>query len=1110
VLTEDLVDVPVEVFGGYCPAIVPDNLPPGAANVCQDMQFPEAGARTRGGLAPYILGGTAVIPANASVNGLKSYLTPTGAQQFMIWDSLGDMFYENPQGFLNLINSRPYQNLLYQSQTLFSREYQAFSNTLGGFDIPRQWDGTHWDRVSHTGPAASPTASDISFPIVSVSRAATTGIITVLLDMPFGSAIQTTYVAPGLFFTLNGVTADASLDGSFPIATVTSEDGGLQTQLTLWGGYGDYQISSMSRAGGLVTAQLSQTPNLTASETIIIGGAEDPSYNGIYTVSTISGNTVTWPQSGTASTTAGGALYVQNYTAAVYSVVSLGYGQPSGGLPAFNLFGNQVTQFPAGWDITVSGNTQPDGDGTFVISSNPPPAYFPPGTASLPPSASATGLTVVYFGTPGTFTIGFGGTAVASPPASSPTPTGTGGPTGHISQGLHQVSVAFINRQGFISKGAPPMIWGAGGNLLASLSNIATGPPNIAQRLLLFTPVISSPATTGTFYSLPTGSTQLTSNVNPTLAVMLIPDNATTTWIIDFSDAILISGFQAEYLFNELELGESAFMLGYNTRTVWLGERARVSNFLNLGFDGGFGIPVAGFPNGWTFGFPGGGSAVAAGLPVDWGDAYVITGDGVQSIKGRIFQSAFQDYLNVPIIAANTSYSVRVRLAKANHLLQGTLNINLQSTIGGFSTPGLAVNAAQLTATYQEFTATLTSAPLTSPPSDLILQLYASNTPSAGGQFLIDSIEVFPTNTPFNSSIARLSYASNPEGFDAVTGQVQIRPGDGQFLRAGFPLRNSLYLAKDHYLGYVVDDGVNEPALWTFTEVSATIGICGPNAVDWNEEWAVFAERSGLYICWGSDPVKLTPEIQNDATFTGRTSWASINWAAASTIWVRIDRINKMILVGAPINGATTPNAVFMMDYRWLDSAEDIASSPMVTYSAFTGKILAHGRGRRWSIWSIAANSMCFAERVTGTTQPFFGNSVGNGLIYQQLDCKIQPTDNGATIPWSYQTYAVPSHQEEQMLQLRSHRKLAGYLKFRAVGSGLLNLAITTPARSTILRAYALSLNPAGDGERPLNLHAERFFITFSNSGVGSWAQLEKTILCVKKDAAMLTRGVSS
>jgi len=137
---------------------------------------------------------------------------------------------------------------------------------------------------------------------------------------------------------------------------------------------------------------------------------------------------------------------------------------------------------------------------------------------------------------------------------------------------------------------------------------------------------------------------------------------------------------------------------------------------------------------------------------------------------------------------------------------------------------------------------------------------------------LIASGVHFLSSSPFNYSVARFSHAFNPESFDSVTGQAQIRTNDGQQLRTGFTLRNNLYLAKDHYLCYVADDGINEPASWPVNEVSSTIGICGPNAVDTTEEWAVFAERSGLYICWGSDPVKITPEIQTDASGTGKIS----------------------------------------------------------------------------------------------------------------------------------------------------------------------------------------------------------------------------------------------
>lgn len=1203
-LTEDLVDLPVEVFGGYCPAIVPANLPSGAANVAQDVIFPEAGVRTRGGLAKYtfsnagaaanitgwqvaaahlpftpplvtfnaantftvgeavtiagltagarfnganqiivartnatftvattggVIGFTAdagtatptiAIANNASILGLKTYLTPSGGQRLLIWDSLGNMWKENPQGTLNLINARGYTGLNYNSQTIFGREYQAFSNALGGFDIPRQYDDTNWDRVSQDGPGSAPTVTDLSWPITVLVRDGITNIVTVDVAVPFATVQKSINIASQV--TIAGVQGDLTLNGTYPCAGM-QDLGASGTQLLLWGSAGGFAISAIQRQAGVVTATLAGTPpTLPASTPLIISNVQDSSYNGSFPLATLSGNQITWPQAGANSVSVGGTLYIQFYQAPIYTVSPIGIGQTGGSnaVPGVNLIGNVVDQFLAGNLIKVSGNSVAGWNGTFTINASVLPVYFAPGSSQLqqtgiPLAAQQQGLTVVYIVPPVSppTTIGAGGQAQTLLPASAPGASGVVGPTGNISTGLHAVSLAFVTRQGLITRAAVPNRWDAQGNFQAVCSSIATGPSNIAQRLLLFTPAISPPATTGTFYSLPTGSTALT-----TPAVMLINDNTTTSLTVDFSDAILISGFAAEYLFSEIEIGECAAVLGYNSRTVWLGERSRISNLVNLSFDGGWVTTTLGvLPRGWS----GTGQLVNVasnlGYPGDWGDALGFIGDGATPTIGPVFQSAYKDYLGVPILQPNTSYSVRARVYSHN-AAQGKLHIVLQSTSGGFTTTGLVVNPPlQLTGNlpYVEFTASLTDAPLAVIPADLQLQIYVDGTLTNGAYIFVDSLEIFPTNTPLNSSVARISYAFNPEGFDGVTGQVQVRPGDGQTLRAGFPLRNSLYLAKDHYLGYVTDDGVNEPANWQFTEVDATTGICGPNAVDWTNEWAVFAERSGLWICWGSDPVKLTPEIQSDASFAGRVSWASINWAAATSIWVRIDRTNKMILVGAPINGSTVPNVVFMMDYRWLDSAEDIANSPCVAYSGFTGKILSHGRARRWAIWSISAGAMCFAERADGTSQPFFGNDGANGLLWQQMDCALQSVDalsaGNTQIPWIYQTYAAPSHTDEEVLQLRAHRKLLGYLKWRTWGLGNQNTAISTPTRSNLLRTYALPATPGFDGERLVNLHGERFFVNLSHSGTGAnWIQIEKIVLCLKKDSVFLARGLSS
>jgi hypothetical protein len=38
-------------------------------------------------------------------------------------------------------------------------EYIAFSNLLNGADVPRQWNGTNFDRISMVGPGAAPSVS---------------------------------------------------------------------------------------------------------------------------------------------------------------------------------------------------------------------------------------------------------------------------------------------------------------------------------------------------------------------------------------------------------------------------------------------------------------------------------------------------------------------------------------------------------------------------------------------------------------------------------------------------------------------------------------------------------------------------------------------------------------------------------------------------------------------------------------------------------------------------------------------------------------------------------------------------------------------------------------
>jgi hypothetical protein len=1127
VLDETLIDVPTDLFGGYCPAIPPSELAPGAASIAADVMFPQGAVRTRGGLAAYF-GARSPLDITAAINGLKTYLTPTGLKRLMVWDSLGNLWKENPEGFLNLVNSRSYQNLYYKSETLFGREYQAFFDARGGFDLPRQFDDTNWDRVSQSGPGAGPQVSNFQPGAATVQNTAAPVSVNIVaspngikwggfeakffkfrdpethqweeVEIDFFTYFTVTTTTPhgyavGNRITIAGSTSTPSVNFTWTIATVPSAttftvNKLYQQEFAVNGGGGTAAkpANSLTRTSNNVLANTAAAHGFEPGWTVIISGFANIAIGGGITAISQANGVATCTTTNPHGLIAGAAAVITG--TANFNGTWIVTGVPSANSFTFVFLATAAAE--------AAGAVATPLNGTFTILSTP----------------TATSFTYQQLG-----------------PDEVANTAGTATIQGNISAGLHNVSVAFITRQGFITPPSVPVPFYAAGGQLAGLSQIAIGPPNVVGRILMFTPFIAPPATAGSFFSI--------------TSAMVINDNTTTIATVDFLDSVLISSFQCNYLFSQVVLGESACILPYNSRLAWLGERAKVPNFIpgTLDFDGGFGLDAANrnFPLGWTEDanfYAGGNSARVLGFATDFGDAYVITGDGATAVRGKITQTAFQDYLNVPILQKNTAYSVRVRARKQGALAQGVLHVNLQSSFAGFTTGGLQVAAAELAATFQEFTAAITDQPMVNPPGDLLLQIYADGTPSNGASFVIESIEVFPTNAPFYTSTARFSHAFNPESYDGTTGQVQVRPGDGQQLRAGFPLRNNLYLAKDHYLGYVTDDGVNEPAAWAFNEVSATIGICGGNAVDWTEEWAVFAERAGLYICWGSDPVKITPEIQTDASRTGKISWESINWLYASTIWVRIDRINKHILVGAPVNGATSPNCVFMLDYKWLETAEDIAGGMLVSYSAFTGKMLSHGRGRRWAVWTIAANSMCFAERNDGTAQPFFGNAAGNGKVYVQMDCSFQASDDGAVINSRYRGYACPSHMEEQMYRLGSHRKLLGYLKFRAVGVGSLLLSIITSQRKTALRPYLLAepspgdatgygdggygtggygtgsgaeyVGPAGDGERPVNMTAERFFIEVGTSAVGSWFQLEKLIPSLKKSATSVVRGVSA
>ena len=344
-------------------------------------------------------------------------------------------------------------------------------------------------------------------------------------------------------------------------------------------------------------------------------------------------------------------------------------------------------------------------------------------------------------------------------------------------------------------------------------------------------------------------------------------------------------------------------------------------------------------------------------------------------------------------------------------LTTGTFRINAYSPTMGQFGAGLGLSATQATTSYQEFTADLL-APQTSLPSDLTVRIYADDFPAPSGEsFLVDNIEIYLTNAPQNASLVRASGTEEPEAYDGVSGIMNIAVNNGQGLRAAFSLRNNLYFVKERGMYVTATDGVNEPALWAVEEVSNKVGTPSAHGVGVGEEWVVIAGRSGLYYFDGSEPMKLSQEIQ--------PTWDSINWQYGQNLWVEVDTQHKRILVGVPMGSSTQPNQVLMLDYT--ESLQD----PLV---AMLG---SPERSRKWALWNIAANSCGLIERTTGVAQIFFGSNNSTGKVYALTSG--QYSDDGAAINSFYTTafLAATGHQREKSFRL-SHGICAGRRLARA------------------------------------------------------------------------------
>jgi len=613
---------------------------------------------------------------------------------------------------------------------------------------------------------------------------------------------------------------------------------------------------------------------------------------------------------------------------------------------------------------------------------------------------------------------------------------------------------------------SPPITFQSNGGAKFKLTGLAIGPSNVVARFFGFTGSGGS-----NFFTIPTAITLPNQSPGGSPIVIqptVVLDNTSTSAIVNFSDNALFGAtgidIPGNNLFNQVVLGPCLGFFAYAERLFAWGEWNKVQNLLNMGFDGGY--ISTNVPTGWTVATTGG-ALTSSG--VDYGFGWQITGDGTSSAKGQITQPAYQDYLGIPIIRSGTQYSFLVWLAASG--TTGSFTIDLHSASSGVLATG-SVALSGVTSVGKFYQVQWSAATPAVMPSDAVLRLYATS--QANGQTVtVDENSVLPTLAPLNLN-ARGSYVNNPEAFDGVSGTFGEESDPTRIMGFG-RVRDSMVMVTGRGTYLANDSATGEPATWVLNTASTTVGALSINSVDAGrdgtgdsgEEWILIAARGGLYIYEGGQLPKISQEVQ--------ASWERINWDAQQTVWIKNDAITRRIYIGVPLDAATKPSHILVLDRRELESAQQIAQSPPMRIS-FTGKMIASDLCRKWTIWNLAINCGEIMAAAGAQTDLTLGAGAAFGQAYRLGPQFSTDDDYGQVFPY-YTTYFFVEHEAEQQLGLGSQRKLYKQINFSAGGVGLLQATPLADALSnawTLPPAYTLPYTSTQDQPLGLNVTAER------------------------------------
>ncbi|MCI0725048.1 MAG: hypothetical protein L0338_39700 [Acidobacteria bacterium] len=209
---ESFEPIPIDTLGGLISILDGADVPLGASPDCRDVQFFPGNVRTRPGLDPIH-----TLTAGSNVQYVKTFITPDLTARLLMFDSLGHMWKETGPGAKTEVSPNFGADDVFESVTLFGREWIAASDGTKGTSLPTVFDDTNLYVIGNQPPTQNSTPEDLS-----TQQANPTSAPTATLLSQAGALSAGTYSYKVVFVTGDGTTSVTQAGPASNVVTVVT------------------------------------------------------------------------------------------------------------------------------------------------------------------------------------------------------------------------------------------------------------------------------------------------------------------------------------------------------------------------------------------------------------------------------------------------------------------------------------------------------------------------------------------------------------------------------------------------------------------------------------------------------------------------------------------------------------------------------------------------------------------------------------------------------------------------------------------------------------------------------------------------------------------------